>query len=135
MYWFCDMFRTLTRSVTKHQLNENMQITKVKTLKSKSENYWLQLVPLPAILRPPPLSPTATQPWSSPCSVWRPFVVTTLTIGAWWNSDLLFIIKSNPLKIPHLKIAHLGGNLEVGNIDIQGYQDCPPQLCVVFLCS
>ena len=33
----------------------------------------------------------------------------------------------NTLKIPHLKIAHLGGNLEVGNIDIQGYQDCPPQ--------
>ena len=39
---------------------------------------------------------------------------------------------SNTLKIPHLKIAHLGGNFEVGNVDIQGYQDCPPQLCVVF---
>ena len=37
------------------------------------------------------------------------------------------------IKIPHLKIAHLGGNLEVGNIDIQGYQDCPPQLFVVFV--
>ena len=38
----------------------------------------------------------------------------------------------NTLKIPHLKIAHQGGNLEVGNLDIQGYQDCPPQLFVVF---
>ena len=44
-------------------------------------------------------------------------------------------IDLNTLKIPHLKIAHLGGNLEVGNIDIQGYQDCPPQLRDVFLCS
>ena len=44
----------------------------------------------------------------------------------------LSFIFSNTLKIPHLKIAHLGGNLEVGNIDIQGYQDCPPQIRVVF---
>ena len=43
-------------------------------------------------LRPPPLPLTTTS--SSPCSVWRPLVVTTLTIGAWWNSDLLFRIWS-----------------------------------------
>ena len=47
--------------------------------------------------------------------------------------SLYFVdFSSNTLKIPHLKIAHLGGNLEVGNVDIQGYQDCPPQLFVVF---
>ena len=85
----------LSRSVFKHQLNEkHANLTKSKHRKVKVENYWLQLVPLAALLRPPPLSPTATQPWSSPCSDWRPLVATTLTIGAWWNSDLLFMIKS-----------------------------------------
>ena len=37
------------------------------------------------------------------------------------------------IRIPHLQIAHQGGNLEVGNLDIQGYQDCPPKLFVVFV--
>ena len=79
----------------RYQASTDWKHANLKTQKSKSENYWLQLVPLPAVLRPPPpLSPTATQPWSSPCSVWRPLVVTTLTIRAWWNSDLLFMIKS-----------------------------------------
>ena len=65
----------------------------------QEQQWWVLIVhwnsgTLAALLRPPPLSPTATQPWSSPCSDWRPLVATTLTIGAWWNSDLLFKIKS-----------------------------------------
>ena len=27
------------------------------------------------------------------------------------------------INIPHLKIAHLGGNLEVGNIEIQPFKE------------
>ena len=55
----------LSRSVFKHQLNEkHANLTKSKHRKVKVENYWLQLVPLAAPL------------------------------GAWWNSDLLFMIKS-----------------------------------------
>ena len=53
--------------------------------------------------------------------IWNLYLATTRS-----NDDV------NTLKIPHLKIAHQGGNLEVGNLDIQGYQDCPPQLFVVF---
>ena len=39
----------------------------------------------------------------------------------------------NTPKIPHLNIAHQEGNLQVGNLDIQGYQDCPPYLSHVFV--
>ena len=47
----------LSRSVFKHQLNEkHANLTKSKHRKVKVENYWLQLVPLAALLRPPPLS-------------------------------------------------------------------------------
>ena len=90
----CILRHVSDSSSFRYQASTDWKHANLKTQKSKSENYWLQLVPLPAILRRPPLSPTATQPWSSPYSVWRPLVVTTLTIGAWWNSDLLFIIKS-----------------------------------------
>ena len=36
------------------------------------------------------------------------------------------------LTLAHLRIAYMVGNLEVGNSEYMGHQDCPPQLLCVF---
>ena len=51
------------------------------------------------------------------------FRLSRLTRILWGKGHITQIVHCtmNTLKIPHLKIAHLGGNLEVGNIKIHHY--------------
>ena len=85
----------LSRTVIKHQLND-------KTWKSKIyKNEKWKLIFLPSNLIWPFLLELAHTLALHPvqCSAWRPLLATSLTICAWWNSDLLFNTKSALLDV------------------------------------
>ena len=108
----------LSCSVIKHELDENMQISQVKKQNGKSEKLLASTRPLSALNQhiyklhlcsqlPPNLvsfpNQLALQAENlsslNLCLLLAlfggaPLVATTLTIEAWWNLDLLFMIKS-----------------------------------------